>query len=234
MIRDSPWLQYSVDLCRTSKKSFLGSRSQRVSPIRSLPYHQVRSESETQLTLVKQGKIGPRNNSPDTRLIQGGTRMRRSARTDLCRGDPRWSSLPPHFGILLPRRGLYPASSKLYALLVSFRCPIVFVLAVLLAAAPLLSCLPTSSMTDSEMACCKKMAGNCDMGTGNHSCCKTTVSTPQLVAISHNSQVYQPDGLVVVQRVFTNANAGLTSEVVRVVPSPIPISPPGSQSVLRI
>jgi hypothetical protein len=149
-------------------------------------------------------------------------------------GDPRWSSLPPHFGILLPRRGLYPASSKLYALLVSFRCPILFVLAVLLAAAPLLSCLPTPSMTDSEMACCKKMAGNCDVGTGNHSCCKTTVSTSQLVAISHNSQVYQPDGLVVVQRVFTNANAGRTSEVARVVRSPIPISPPGSQSVLRI
>jgi hypothetical protein len=117
---------------------------------------------------------------------------------------------------------------------VSFRRPILFVLAVLLAAAPLLACLPSPGMTDSEMACCKKMAGNCDMGMGNHSCCKTTVSTPQLVAISHNPQVHQPDGVVVVQTVFTNANAGLTSEVVGVVPSPIPISPPGSQSILRI
>src|ERR1700693_2021228 len=117
------------------------------------------------------------------------------------------------FGIFLPRPGLYPASSKRYALLVSFRRPILFVLAVLLAAAPLLSCLPTPSMTDAEMACCKKMAGNCDMGTGNHSCCNTTVSTPQLVAISLNPQVHQPDGLVVVQTVFTKANAGLTSGV---------------------
>jgi len=41
---------------RNSKKSFAGSQSQRASPIRSLPCHQVRPESETQLTLVKQVK----------------------------------------------------------------------------------------------------------------------------------------------------------------------------------
>jgi len=41
---------------RNSKKSFAGSQSQRASPIRSLPYHQVRSESETRLTRVKQVK----------------------------------------------------------------------------------------------------------------------------------------------------------------------------------
>jgi hypothetical protein len=89
-------------------------------------------------------------------------------------------------------------------------------------------------MTDAEMACCKKMAGNCDMGTGNHSCCKTTVSTPQLAAIAHNPQIQQPDGLVAISTIFTDADNGLTSEVVRVVPSFIPISPPGSQSILRI
>src|SRR5260370_29088012 len=55
-IRDSPWLGYSVDLGRTSKKSFGVCQSQRASTIRSLPCHQVRSESETQLTLVKQVK----------------------------------------------------------------------------------------------------------------------------------------------------------------------------------
>ena len=41
---------------RHSKKSFAGSQSQRASPIRSIPYHQVGAESETQLTLVKQVK----------------------------------------------------------------------------------------------------------------------------------------------------------------------------------
>jgi hypothetical protein len=89
-------------------------------------------------------------------------------------------------------------------------------------------------MTDAEMACCKKMAGNCDMGTGNHSCCKTSVSTPQLAAIAHNPEVHQPDSLVVVPTTFTDAETSLTGEAVRVVPSPIPISPPGSQSILRI
>jgi hypothetical protein len=89
-------------------------------------------------------------------------------------------------------------------------------------------------MTDAEMACCKKMAGNCDMGTGKHSCCKTTISTPQLVAIAHNPDGHQPHGLVAVPTIFTDADVALTSEVVLVVPSPIPISPPGSQSILRI
>ena len=41
---------------RHSKKSFAGSQSQRASPIGSLPCHQVRSKSETQLTLAKQVK----------------------------------------------------------------------------------------------------------------------------------------------------------------------------------
>ena len=116
----------------------------------------------------------------------------------------------------------------------SFRRPILFVLMMLLATAPLLNCLPSPSMTDAEMACCKKMAGNCDMGTGNHSCCKTTVSTPQLAAIAHNPQAHQLDTLVALQFLLKNADASITSETVRVVPSPIPISPPGSQSILRI
>jgi hypothetical protein len=117
---------------------------------------------------------------------------------------------------------------------VSLRRPILFALAILLATVPLLSCLPTPAMTDAEMACCKKMAGNCDMGPGNHSCCKTTVSTPQLMAIAHNPELHQPDGLVAVPTIFADAETCLTSEAVRVVPSPIPISPPGSQTILRI
>ena len=116
----------------------------------------------------------------------------------------------------------------------SYRRPILFALAILLATVPLLSCLPTPSMTDAEMACCQKMAGNCDMGTGNHSCCKTTVSTPQLVAIAHSPQNHQNHALVAVPIIFTDADIALTSRVVLVVPFAIPISPPGSQSILRI
>jgi hypothetical protein len=111
----------------------------------------------------------------------------------------------------------------------------ILALVLLVAASPLLSCLPTPSMTEAEMACCKKMAGNCDMGAGNHSCCKTTVNTPQLTAaIAHNPQVHRSPALVVLATVFAVPDTGLTSELVGVVPSPIPISPPGSQSILRI
>jgi len=48
-----------------------------------------------------------------------------------------------------------------------------FGLALLWAANPALACLPSATMTKAEMACCKKMAGDCHMGAGQHSCCKT-------------------------------------------------------------
>jgi hypothetical protein len=127
---------------------------------------------------------------------------------------------------------LYASQVRLYTLVVARRLTIL-ALATLVASAPLLACLPNPSMTDAEMACCKKMAGDCDMGTGNHSCCKTTVSAPQLAAIAHVPQVHQLDGLVAVQTIFVDADTSLASEVIRVVPSPIPISPPGSLSILR-
>ena len=31
-------------------------------------------------------------------------------------------------------------------------------------------------MSADEMACCKKMAGDCDMGGGHHKCCQTIVN----------------------------------------------------------
>ena len=63
------------------------------------------------------------------------------------------------------------------------------VLAFFWLAVPLLACLPNSSMTAEEMECCKKMAGNCDMGGGgNHKCCDTAVnhSAPE-AALLHSS-----------------------------------------------
>jgi hypothetical protein len=54
---------------------------------------------------------------------------------------------------------------------------ITFVLAALIwVGVPVLACVPTAAMTDAEMACCKKMGGDCDMGVGNHSCCKYTMN----------------------------------------------------------
>jgi hypothetical protein len=90
-------------------------------------------------------------------------------------------------------------------------------------------------MTDAEMACCKKMAGNCDMGVGNHSCCKTTVSVSQsMVVLAQRQQAHVPHVLVAVPILFSDVKVDFANEDVRVTPSRIPISPPGSQSILRI
>ena len=90
-------------------------------------------------------------------------------------------------------------------------------------------------MTDAEMACCKKMAGNCDMGSGNHSCCKTTASVAQLVAmIAQHQPVHVPPVLVTVSTLFTDSNPAVAINRIPFKLSLIPISPPGLQSILRI
>ncbi len=48
------------------------------------------------------------------------------------------------------------------------RCTLAFILALIWTATPALACLPTSTMTQAEMACCKRMAGDCHMGVSNH------------------------------------------------------------------
>jgi hypothetical protein len=49
-------------------------------------------------------------------------------------------------------------------------------------AAPALACTPNPTMTQAEMACCKKMAGDCHMGVAQHPCCKTTMQKAAPVA----------------------------------------------------
>jgi len=66
--------------------------------------------------------------------------------------------------------------SLAYPVHVTYRRIFAFALAFLWLSAPLIACLPNSSMTPAEMECCKKMAGNCDMGGGNHKCCDSTVN----------------------------------------------------------
>ena len=108
-------------------------------------------------------------------------------------------------------------------------------LAMLLAAAPLLTCLPTPAMTGAEMACCKKMAGNCDMGSGSHSCCKTTANVAQSVAmIVQHQQVHVSLVSVAVSTLFTDSIAEIAIDRIQVKLLPIPISPPGFQTILRI
>src|SRR3954447_1077807 len=64
------------------------------------------------------------------------------------------------------------------------RCRSMFVILLLFSwtAVPVFACLPNATMTQAEMACCKKMAGDCHMGVGAHPCCKTNVERTTPVA----------------------------------------------------
>ena len=71
---------------------------------------------------------------------------------------------------------------------------VIFVLvAVICVGGPVLACVPTAAMTDAEMACCKKMGEDCEMGAGNHSCCKYTMNrapdVADIVRVAQSSQL---------------------------------------------
>jgi len=114
------------------------------------------------------------------------------------------------------------------------RCTFLF-LAFLLASAPVFACLPSAAMTDAELACCKKMAGNCEMGTDNHSCCKNTANRPQsLATISQSFQLDFTAVYVTFEASFFEAKLTSFSEGFHVRHSFVPISPPAGHSTLRI
>jgi hypothetical protein len=86
---------------------------------------------------------------------------------------PSYCRLDPNLD--RPSRFVYsPACRNIF--LVTCRRIFASLLAFFWLSAPLLACLPNSSMTPAEMDCCKKMAGNCDMGGGNHRCCDAAVN----------------------------------------------------------
>ena len=69
-----------------------------------------------------------------------------------------------------------------------------FALLVVWTAIPALACLPTHGMTQAEMDCCKKMAGDCQKGAGEHPCCKTAVNrAPTVAKVERNVSQIQPD-----------------------------------------
>ena len=118
--------------------------------------------------------------------------------------------------------------------MVRCRTVVVVILLALWLAIPVLACLPSSDMTSAEMACCKKMAGNCNMGTGQHPCCKTVSSAPDSIA-----------SLQRVSPIFPDLSVGPRAVIVRLASAPIvdtehigvgfpPPAPPGQNSILRI
>jgi len=93
-----------------------------------------------------------------------------------------------------------------------------------------------SQMSEPEMACCKKMAGKCDMGAGQHSCCDQTVHSqdPTRAVVT---QTFQLHHLHLFSRVVLvdgrdNLLTG-RSQLISDDASP-PESPPASITVLRI
>jgi|SRR5579863_6128209 len=116
------------------------------------------------------------------------------------------------------------------------RCRSIIVLSLLALwlATPALACLPSSHMTDAEMACCKKMAGNCHMGTGQHPCCKTVSNAPASVAsIQPISQLHLDFAVVAVTLVvhIPCASHAESEQIGLGLPPP---APPGQNSILRI
>ena len=91
-------------------------------------------------------------------------------------------------------------------------------------------------MTEPEMACCKRMAGKCDMGAGQHSCCDQTVHS-QDPAKAILTQTFHLQNAVVFSAVMVNgAESPLRTrfEEVKCNDGSPPESPPGSINILRI
>jgi hypothetical protein len=101
-------------------------------------------------------------------------------------------------------------------------------------ATPALACLPNSQMTAVEMACCKKMAGDCHMGVGQHPCCKTVSNAPQAVASLQSISKIQPPVAVVVEIAVASVPSLTEAEGTQVGLGLPPPAPPGLHAILRI
>jgi hypothetical protein len=91
-------------------------------------------------------------------------------------------------------------------------------------------------MTEPEMACCKKMAGRCDMGTGQHSCCDQTAHSQDTTRATL-TQLFQLQHSLNAGAVDAPETLEVASEwrftIIRIDGSP-PESPPVSVAILRI
>jgi hypothetical protein len=97
-----------------------------------------------------------------------------------------------------------------------------------------LACLPNAAMTAEEMACCKKMAGNCDMGGGNHKCCDTTVNhTAPSTAVPQSAAAHDFPLVAVVERTPIEALFVAAAESFHESSVLLSASPPGGRFLLK-
>jgi hypothetical protein len=97
-----------------------------------------------------------------------------------------------------------------------------------------LACLPNPQMTQAEMACCKKMAGDCHMGAGQHPCCKTVTNAPSSIPSVQPKAQFHPNVAVVAVLPTFEVSAVSESELTLAHLGLPPPAPPGPVSVLRI
>jgi hypothetical protein len=107
-------------------------------------------------------------------------------------------------------------------------------LVALFLATPALACLPNPHMTAAEMACCKKMAGDCHMGVGQHPCCKTVSPAPQPVASLQSVPPIHPDFAVVAVTLVIQVLVVSQAESEQITLGLPPPASPGHHSILRI
>lgn len=99
----------------------------------------------------------------------------------------------------------------------------------------MLSCVPTASMTDAEMACCKKVGGNCDMGSGKHACCQNAMDrTPSVVDIAQNPYLGLPLVAIATANVSDDFFLDHNEEVFLRGPRATALPPLALKSILRI
>jgi hypothetical protein len=118
--------------------------------------------------------------------------------------------------------------------MVKCRAILSFVLLLVWTAAPALACLPTSTMTQAEMECCKKMAGDCHMGARNHPCCEKSANQPEPVATLQKTHVLHAVFTVAMSVVQTTDLPTLNVEHHGLALGLPPPSPPNLSSILRI
>lgn len=119
-------------------------------------------------------------------------------------------------------------------LVAPFRSIVVLILLALWLVTPALACLPNTHMTDAEMACCKKMAGDCHMGVGKHPCCKTVTSADVPVATLQPTSHVQPIIAVVLLEIRFQPEPTADGEFIQANLGLPPPAPPGLTSILRI
>lgn len=118
--------------------------------------------------------------------------------------------------------------------MVRCRSIIVLSLVALWLATPALACLPNAHMTDAEMACCKNMAGNCHMGTGQHPCCNTVSDAPASIASIQPISQVRPNVVVVAATLVADVPVVSQTESQQISLGLPPLAPPGQNSTLRI